>query len=188
VSYSTVWGLWPGTERRVKLAEYRNSWGLAPVVWDAMAQKYLGSKPYGYSQRIEELWPLHDDAGLPRWHRSVLRMTFDTRYIADADRPLAMDDIALWLHDFAALLDPKAVNHWPRFAWDLAAQRAEPPPAIGVHQTSVSRNPWQGPFDEDADAYLPFDWSTAASVYDDIGRDVDGGKDKPSTAVPPSKP
>jgi hypothetical protein len=168
MSYSTMYGLWPGTEKRVRLVEFRNSWGMAPVVWNAMAQHYLGAEPHGWSQHMDNLWPLHERAELPRWHRSVLRMTFDTRYIADADRPLAIDDIALWLHDFERYMTPGGANHWPQLAWHLAATRDDQPPAIGVHHTSVSRNPWQGPYDEATDDYLPFDWTTAASVYEGL--------------------
>lgn len=168
MSYSTMYGLWPGTEKRVKLVEFRNAWGMAPLVWDVMVQKYLGTKPYAYMQRMEDLWPLHARPDIPVSDRAVLRMTFDTAYIADADRPRAIDDIAMFLHAHSGLIDPKAVNHWSTFAWHLAATRADPPPAIGVHQTSASRNPWQGPFNEEKDEYEPFDWSTAFSVYDGL--------------------
>lgn len=168
MSRSTVYGLWPNTTKRVELVEFHNSWGMAPVIWNAMAQRYLGTPPHGFMFRVEELWPMHERADLPLYHRALLRMTFDTRYIADADRSRAAGDIHHWLLDFRPLIDIAAVNHWPTLAELLRADRDDPPPAIGIWHTSVSDNPWDGPYDPNTEERGPFNWSQAASVYADL--------------------
>jgi len=168
VSSSTVYGLWPGQEKRIQLRVYKNAWGMAPVVWNALAQHYLKAEPHGWSQHMDHLWDLADKTSLPRCDRAVLRMTFDTRYILATDVERAINDIALFLHAHKHLIDDKAANHWPTYAWDLAGQWQDAPKAFGVHHTSVSENPWEGPYDETLDKHLPFDWSIAASVYEGL--------------------
>ena len=165
MSYSTVYGLWPGTDKRQRLAEFRNSWGMAPVVWKAIAQRHLGATPYGWGQHMDEMWPLAEREDIPVSARVLLRMTFDTRYILASDVKRAIDDIAIFLHAYRDVIDPAGANHWPAYASVLVTQWAESPIAFGVHQTSVSANTWDGPYDEATDSRLPFDWSTAESVY-----------------------
>lgn len=168
MSYSTLYGLWPNTTKRVILVQFGNSWGMAPVVWNVMAQKYLGRPPHAWSLGTDHLWRLADRADIDVTDRAVLRMTFDTAYIAAEDVPRAIDDIALFLHAHRALIDTAAANHWPALAWHLVAVRADPPPVFGIQQTSVSQNPWAGPYNEKTDSEDPFDWSTAYSVYDGL--------------------
>lgn len=168
MSHSTVYGLWPGQEKRVQLAEFRNSWGMAPVVWDAIAQRHLKTVPHGWSEHMDRMWPLSEQADIPLATRAVLRMTFDTRYILATDVRRAIDDIAIFLHAYRDLIDPTAANHWPAYANVLVTQWESKPKAFGVHHTSVSENPWEGPYDELLDRRLPFDWDTAASVYADL--------------------
>lgn len=168
MSCSTLYGLWPNETRRVKLAEFRNAWGMAPLVWNVMAQRYLGMPPHCYFNRMEDLWSLHARGDIPVSDRAVLRMTFDTAFIRREDCRRAIDDIALFLHAFNREIDPDAVNHWPRLATSLITQWSDNPSAFGVHQTSVSVNPWDGPYDEATDERGPFDWSKAYSVYDGL--------------------
>lgn len=168
MSCSTVYGLWPNETRRVKLAEFRNAHGMAPVVWNAMAQRYLKARPYAYLSHMDDLWPLHAREDIPAGIRAVLRMTFDTAFIRREDCPRAIDDIALFLYGFKDVIDPKGANHWPRFADVLVTQWTDQPSVFGVHQTSVSENPWDGPYDEATEERGPFDWSTASSVYDGL--------------------
>ena len=126
---------------------------------------------------MDAIWPLHERDDIPLAARAVLRMTFDTRYILAADVRRAIDDIAIFLHAYQDVIDPVGANHWPAYATVLVTQWKDKPEAFGVHQTSVSQNTWQGPFDEDADKYLPFDWTTAASVYDKTLRRADREED-----------
>jgi hypothetical protein len=168
MSYSTVYGLWPGEEKRVRLAEFRNSWGMAPVVWDALSRRHLGTQPHAWSAASVELWKLHERADVPLSARAVLRMTFDHCYIEAEDIPLAINDIALFLHAYADVI-PTGANHWPVYASTLVTFK-DAAPAFGVHQTSVSANTWEGPYDEATDSRLPFDWSHASSVYDGLQR------------------
>jgi hypothetical protein len=161
MSYSTVYRLWPGTEQRVRIAEFRNSWGMAPVVWNALAQRHLGTQPHAWSQVADEIWRLQD---LPLAAKAVLRMTFDHCYIEAGDIPQAIDDIAIFLHTYRDVIDPAGANHWPAYASVLVTHK-DTAPAFGVHQTSVSVNTWEGPYDEATDTRQPFDWSLASSVY-----------------------
>lgn len=116
---------------------------------------------------MDTIWPLADRADVPLAARAVLRMTFDTRYVLASDVRQAIDDIAIFLHAYQDVIDPAGANHWPAYAAVLVTQWADKPEAFGVHQTSVSVNTWEGPYDEATDSMLPFDWAIAASVYDD---------------------
>lgn len=165
MSHSTIYGLWPNSERRVKLAEFQNAWGMAPVVWNAIAQRHLGASPHMWFDYMDAMWPLAERDDIPRVDRAVLKMTFDTRYIRTTDVRRAIDDIAIFLHAYKDMIDPTGANHWPAYANLLVTQWQPQPPAFGVHHTSVSDNPWDGPYDEVLDKRLPFDWSRAASVY-----------------------
>lgn len=165
MSYSTVYGLWPNDVKRIKLAEFRNSWGMAPVVWNAMAQRHLGAAPHTWSQVSDVLWTLHEREDVPLAARAMLRMTFDHCYILATDVRRAIDDIAIFLHAYRDVIDPAGANHWPAYANVLVTQWTDGPPAFGVHHTSVSENPWDGPYDEATDTRAPFDWSLASSVY-----------------------
>src|SRR5262245_1072858 len=130
MSHSTIYGLWPNTTKRVKLAEFRNSWGMAPVVWNAIAQRHLGAFPYMWSMHINEMWTLADREYIPAATRAVLKMTFDTRYIAAKDVRQAIDDIAIFLYAYRNVIDPAGANHWPAYANLLVTQWESQPPAF----------------------------------------------------------
>jgi len=147
------------------LAEFKNGWGMAPVVWNAIAQRHLGALPHTWAMRADEIWPLANHDDVPLAARAVLKMTFDTCFIRTADVRRAIDDIAIFLHAYQEVIDPAGVNHWPAYANVLVTQWVPQPPAFGVQHTSVSDNPWDGPYDEQLDRRLPFDWSLASSVY-----------------------
>lgn len=168
MSYSTVYGLWPGKQKKAKLTELRNAWGMAPVVWDVIAQLYLGAKPYCWGQCMDRMWPLAEQADVLLVDRALLRMTFDTRYIVAKDVKRAIDDIAIFLHAHRGMIDSAHINHWPAYAEVLVTQWSSKPQAFGVHHTSVSVNPWAGPYNPKTEDYGPFDWKRAASVYEGL--------------------
>lgn len=64
----------------VEVAEYRNGWLSAPVVWDHLSETYLNRTNgyFGSSEReMEALWALSGDLRVPRHWRIAHRMTFD---------------------------------------------------------------------------------------------------------------
>lgn len=157
MSHSTILHIWPG--KRIRYGqELRNSHGSAPVIWNALAQKYCGARPFGYFEVLDRLWPLYKDPSLPIAHRAVLMMTFDTAYVLRKDYARAATDIRQFLQDF-----PQAtgyVNHWPTIA-DL--YESDPKiPAIGIYQTSVSENPFKDHRGRNR-------WSQTYSIYDELG-------------------
>lgn len=165
MSYSTVLAIYPN-EKVEDVEELRNSHGSAPIVWDAMCQRYEGAAPFRcmWDGSLDRLWPRWKDASLPEHHRAVLMMTYDHAWVAKANYARAAADIRAWLKDFN--VDAKYVNHWPRLA-DIF--ESDPPhPGIAIYQTSVSENPWQGEYDEEKEDYGPPPWDKAHEIYEDL--------------------
>lgn len=162
MSYTTVKALWPG-EKHENLEELRNSWGSAPVIWGEMAERYLGVGRFGWSLKIDELWPLYRRQDIPAAMRAVLMMTFDRAYVEKKDYARAAADI----EEFLRLAPQPAdrANHWPRLAEIF---RGDPNiPAIGLVCTSVGEDLFDGKWDEEREDYGPTDWSACWSIYDD---------------------
>lgn len=156
MSTSTILAVTPGRSV-VPLFELRNAHGLAPVVWDALSQKYLGLSEHQWINRNSApLWSLADRMDIPEHHRAVLMMTFDHSYVLKRDFIRAAGDIRQWLSDFPP--KPGYVNHWPTLA--VVYDGRPNAKAIAIHQTSVSENPWSPPLGK------PRDWSKFYSVYE----------------------
>lgn len=160
MSYTTIKAVWPG-EKVEDLKELRNSHGAAPVIWNEIAKKYLGLRDYAYSSRTDDLWPLCERPDMPTHHRAVLMMTYDYALVMKADYRQAAADIRAFLDDFP----PRAgyVNHWGAIA-DVFDGNPDCP-AIGFHMTSLSEDPFDGPYDEETDEEDPPDWSMFWDVY-----------------------
>lgn len=160
MSYTTIKAVWPG-EKAEDFEELRNAHGSAPVVWNEIAKRYLGMKDYEYSLRCDELWPTYKRADMPAHHRAVLMMTYDNALVMKANYKQAACDIRAFLADFP----PKAdyVNHWPRIAEIFDSDPEHP--AIGFHITSVSEDPFQGPYNEETEDYDAPDWSRYWDAY-----------------------
>lgn len=141
--------------------ELSNSHGSAPVVWDIMAQNYLGLPPFHYSFNTEKLWPLWKDTAIPEHHRAVLGMTYDNCVIIKEDFSRAAKDIKKFLEDFP--VNPEYENHWPAiqkiFEDDPDCQ------AIGFYWTSVTEDPFLGEWNEELEDYDPIVWSKYWSMY-----------------------
>lgn len=78
MSYSTLYLLYK--TKVVEVAEYRNSWHSAPVVWDHLSETYLGRENgyFGSSEKeMQALWDLARDPRVPKHWRVAHRMTFD---------------------------------------------------------------------------------------------------------------
>lgn len=163
MSYTTIKAIWPG-EKHEDLQELRNSHGSAPVIWDAMCQKYLGTEPFMYFSVTDKLWPLWKDMSIPEHQRAVLFMTYDQVYVSKKDYARAAADIRKFLQDFPQ--SSERVNHWPAIA---ALFESDPDiPAIGLHCTSVSEDPFQGPWNEETEEYDQPDWSACNDIYADL--------------------
>lgn len=163
MSYTTILCVTLGEGTEV-LQELRNSWGSAPVIWDAMSQKYLSTKPFAYSMTIEDLWPMWRSSNVPEYQRAVLAMTYDRAYITKEHYARASENIAAWLEAFPQKAG--TANHWPAirgiFGSDPECE------AIGFRMTSVTENLFDGPWNEEKEDYDPLDWSTAFDVYAEL--------------------
>jgi hypothetical protein len=160
MSSTTIHAVWPG-EKVEDLEELSNSWGSSPLVWDAMAMRYLGMKEYESILRLDDLWPIYERPDMPAHHRSVLLMTYDRAMVLRENYKRAAADIRAWLVDFP-VRDSRA-NHWPRIAeiFDSAPDCL----AIGFRMTSVCESLFWGEWNEEREDYDPPDWSQFWSVY-----------------------
>jgi len=162
MSYTTVKALVIGG-RSEDIEELRNSHGSAPVIWDPLCQRYLGTGPFSWSldDTIDRLWPLWRDPALPEHQRAVLRMTYDYAYVSKKDFGRAAADIRKFLVDFP--VNPQYVNHWPRIAEIFEGNPDVP--AIGFEWTSCAEDLWRGGWDEDEEEYGLIDWTLPSDVY-----------------------
>lgn len=161
MSRTTIHAVWPG-EKVENLEDLHNSHGSAPVVWDAMAVRYLGCKPFWYWQHTDELWPIYKRPGMPMHHRAVLLMTYDRAMVLREHYKRAAADIRAWLADFPQ--EANCANHWPRIA-DMFDSEPDCP-AIGFRMTSVSESLFWGEWNEEREDYDQPDWSQFWSVYE----------------------
>jgi hypothetical protein len=164
MSHSTLVEVKKGSSP-IDIMELRNGHGSAPVIWDSMFQRYVdGNGRYWEDENMDKLWPLHKDKTIPASHRAVLMMTFDTAIVRKENFPIAAADIRSFMAEFPP--NPEHVNHWPRIA-----EYYESNPdisALGIHHTSVSENPFDGEWDEEAEEYGPTDWDSVYEIYETI--------------------
>lgn len=167
MSYSTIKAVYPN-EKIESIFELSNSHGTAPYVWAAMAKVYLGiDKAYdhpkkGWMQLEDELWDLWKRSDIPEEHRLVFMLTFDRAYVARENYPRMVTAIRKFLKDFTSPIGH--VNHWPTIADILEGKnnreiKIEDIPGIGLYCTSVSDDPFNGPWNEAKEEYDPPDWS-----------------------------
>lgn len=151
---------------------FSNSHGSAPVVWDIMAQHYLGLPPFHYNLHTDKLWPLWKKQSIPLHQRAVLGMTYDNTVIVKEDFARAAADIKKFLEDFP--VNTQYENHWPGIQ---AVFESDPDcDAIGFHWTTVNQDPFQGLWDEDNEEYGPPVWGNFWSMYLKFDRINDNNK------------
>ncbi len=162
MSYTTIKAIDPGV-KHWDLEELRNSHGSAPVIWNAMCKKYYGTEDHAYmfNGTLDRLWPRWKDLSIPEHQRAVLMITYDRAYVLKKDYARAVADIKKFFEDFPA--NPEYVNHWPRIA--TLFESNPDIPAIGLYCTSVSEDPFQGPWNEEKEEYDQPDWDDCYSVY-----------------------
>lgn len=162
MSYTTVIALWPG-EKNEDFEKLGNSHGSAPPVWNSMCKKYYGTEDHAYmfNGTLNRLWPRWKDLSIPEHQRAVLMMTFDRAYVSKKYYARAVKDIDLFFKDFPP--NPEYVNHWPRLR---EIYESDPDiPAIGLHCTSVSENPFDGEWNEEKEEYDQPDWEECYDIY-----------------------
>lgn len=160
MSHTTIIGIWPGEMIQKCLPELRNAWGSAPVVWETLYEEYIHDG-FNWLTDLDKLWPLWKELSIPEAHRAVLMMTFDGAYVVKKDYKRASKDIEIFLKDFPQ--NPEHINHWPSigvmFYNDLDI------PAIGFWHTSVSNNPFNGPWNDEKEERDPPDWDKFYDLY-----------------------
>ena len=157
--------LYPGTGTEI-LEEFRNAHGSAPYVWSTVGKHYLGMTEYEFFSRSEEIWPLYKRPDMPRHHRAVLMMSYDNAVVAKEHYAQAAKDIRAFLADFPP--NPEHANHWAGIA--LIFERNPDCPAIGFWMTSVSENPFEGPWNDEREAHDEPDWSQFWSTYLEVAK------------------
>ena len=172
MSRTTIIGIWHG-EKIESLEELANSWGSAPPVWEAMAERYLNCRDSynvpgtGWMQLGDKLWDLAKRKDIPMEHRAVFMLTFDRAYVAKKNYPRMVEAIDQFLKDFP----PKAgtVNHWRRIIGVLHihdGRDSSNAPGIGLYCSSVSENPFVGPWNEEKKENDEPDWKNIYEIFE----------------------
>jgi hypothetical protein len=127
----------------------------------------------GERERLLGLWK---DPAIPKAHRAVLVLTLERAYVVKKDFLQMARDIEQFLMDFPE--DPKLVNHWPTIAFLLRVaaildgiktlEGFTDIPAVGLHRTSVSPNPFLGPWNDERQEHAPLDWTSAFDLYQQL--------------------
>lgn len=143
--------------------EYRNAWGGAARIWDALFEKHLKNPNIPYHSWIsgdqQPLWDLAKRETLPMHERAVHASTFDHAYVRRENFPRFCADLRAF--DAAYPSGPK-VSHLSAWADALEKLDAE---AIGFYGTSVAENPWMK-YDEAKDESIPVPLSDGWELYD----------------------
>lgn len=169
MSYSTIYSI-SDAGRCTELLELRNSHGSAPVIWQKMSEKYFGTTGAyggvggGWMERIDDLFEIAKKPSTSIVDRALIWMTADLAIIEKEHFSKAAADIRQFLKDFT--FDPQYVNHWPRIAefYDSKPKVRR----IGIQHTSVSENPFEGPWNEKKERYDPIRPSKMFPLYREI--------------------
>lgn len=162
MSYTTIIHVFPGDKIECG-KELKNSWGSAPYVWDALIKKHIGAELNMMYREANELWDMWKRSDIPIHHRAPLMLTYDRVYVSKANYARMAEDIRKFLTEFDI---PNVVNHWPAIAEFLESDPYIP--GIGLWCTSVSENPFNGPWDEEKEKYLDPDWENIFEVYEQL--------------------
>lgn len=165
MSCTTIISVGPGKQPEPILV-LRNSHGSAPVIWDALCQELCRTKPFEYSigDNLDKLWPRWRDLSIPDYKRAVLMMTYDLAYVRKEHYARAASDIRKWLTDYP--VNSEYVNHWPEIAEFYESNLSYD--AIAIHQTSVTKNPFEGEWDDEQENRGLIDWGETYEIYDEI--------------------
>lgn len=151
--------------------EFRNAWGGAARIWEALFEKYIKDENTPYhswlcAESHQKLWDLAKDTRLSLMERAVHASTFDRAYICRSE----FSRFATDLRDFDKLYPATGsqVNHlqaWADFIQSLDAD------AVGFYGTSVSENTWWR-YNEASDETYATPLSDCFDVYEWIDTEV----------------
>jgi len=124
--------------------EYRNSWGGAARIWDALFKAHVPKKTQYDSWLTtnngndRRLWDLASREDLPIFSRSVHAFTFDKFYVRNEHFSRLASDLRCFVEKYP--VEGAAVDHL--LAWAKWLDENADKEAVGLHATSVSENPW----------------------------------------------
>jgi hypothetical protein len=183
MSHTTILAVWPGKKYEV-LFLLSNSWGSAPPVWEALAKDFLGLDNFNFCdyKMMDNVFALWTRKDIPEYLRAVLLMTADRMYVTKENFRRAEKDIMSFMAHYPEL--PYVVEngmkihglrayHWPSIALYFGQNPRYP--ALALHCTSVSPNPFANTWKEVEkengeieEVEVPFDWSTAYNLYAEL--------------------
>ena len=121
--------------------EYRNAWGGAPRIWDALFNAYVPKKheydTWVTSPNDRRLWDLAIREDLPMFERAVHAFTFDRFYVRSEHFGQLASDFRSFVARYPA---GEYVDHLP--AWAKWLEENSGVEAVGLYGTSVGENPW----------------------------------------------
>jgi hypothetical protein len=125
--------------------EFRNSWGGAARIWNALFAAYVPKKhqwdTWASSPDDRRLWDLATRQDLLLFERAVHAFTFDRFYV----RRENFHKMAANLREFVAKYPAgESADHLPAWAKWLEDNPTNAD-AVGLYATSVSENPWRRP-------------------------------------------
>lgn len=152
----------------VSSAEYKNSFGGAARIWDALFNAYLKDPAKEFDSWLTRnmrdpsdrtLWDLAKRDDLPPFERAVHMATFDRAMIRRENFARFAGDLRQFVKKYPA---GDRVCHLSAWADRIAASDAE---AIGFWMMSVSDNLWQE-WDEEADESVPYDLNARTDHFE----------------------
>ena len=152
--------------------EFRNAWGGAMYIWDAIYDKYLKREEIDYVLlNTDRLWLLSQDKRLRKFERAVLASTYDSVIIHRKDFPTYTED----LNNFLGTYPPPGDIVCHLADWGLRIRILEADiEAIAFHGNSVCEDPWLV-CDDEKDEYEPYDL-TVGDKHWDLYEHVNEGK------------
>lgn len=125
------------------IAEYQNSHGSAPVVWDFMAQRYLGEEYHHRLKDMGELWNTSYREDIPMEYRRVMKVTCDRAILLNENALEAVSHIRKFVDEFPH--PSNKVNHWAQIAEDIELFHSQNKYiAYGLRMTSMDENDFHG--------------------------------------------
>lgn len=122
--------------------EFRNAWGGAARIWDALFKAHVPKK-HEYDSWIcgggddKRLWDLAKRLDLPLFERAVHAFTFDRFYVRSENFSKLANDLRAFVQRYPV---NGQVDHLPEWARWLDKNHSVE--AVGLYGTSVSENPW----------------------------------------------
>lgn len=154
--------------KAVTAAEYGNSHGGQPRIWDCLYNKYVKDHRKEHDSWLfgntKALWALADRKDLPLFERAVMAFTFDYATVEKAN----FKRFAGHLREFVTAYPvPGRVDHLPSWAkfFDECTSKA-----IGLYGTSLSDNPWFE-WDEKKERDVPYNLKSGTKhfeIYEDL--------------------